>query len=219
MTEMEIKAIILDFGQVLNAPIDPLLTGKKRKRLASRLDLRTEELWPYVFEGEPSKRWMTGKLDWNGFWTAVLSPKGITDPPEIESFAQEITAEDNIVHPEMLELIHQLRGRFKLAVLSNATWTEEKMKEMFENDMSLPVDLFDTIVTSTSVGVTKPHPKIYHEVLGRLGVHPGEAIFTDDVAAYTLAAAELGMHAHHFSTPSNFRDYLVGMDILDQQKP
>ncbi len=205
---MIIKAIIFDFGEVLTAPVDAELTAERLEHLARRLDLQADELWLYLFESEASRLWMTGKLDWDGFWTAVLEPRGISDPDERRAFAQEVFLDHKDLHPEMVELVKELKGRYKLAVLSNASKTEEEMKEMFQHDFGLPGDLFDTIVTSTSVGAIKPDPTIFVEVLRRLDVRPEEAIFTDDMANFTAAASELGIHSHTFTTPSAFLDYL-----------
>jgi HAD superfamily hydrolase (TIGR01509 family) len=107
-----------------------------------------------------------------------------------------------------------LKGRYKLAVLSNASRTEEEMKEMFQHNYGLPEDLFDTIVTSTTVRATKPDPTIFIEVLRRLDVRPQEAIFTDDMSSFTAAASELGIHSHTFTTPSRFLIYLRDVGVL-----
>ena len=153
-------------------------------------------------------------MDWDGFWTAVLEPRGIKDPDEKRVFAEEVFADHKVLHPEMVKLVEELKGRYKLAVLSNASKTEEEMKEMFEHDFGLPGDIFETIVTSTSVGVTKPDPTIFIEVLRRLDVRPEEAIFTDDMASFTAAASELGIHSHTFTTPSVFLVYLREVGVL-----
>lgn len=211
---MTIKAIIFDYGQVLNAPVDTEYNADRRSRLAKILDLETEELWPYLFEGEPAHRWMTGQLDWDGYWRAVLKPRGITDPDEIESFARDVFEGNNVLHPDMVELLFELRGRYKLAVLSNASWTESEMESKFANEYALPEDLFETIVTSTSVGTTKPDPAIYREALRRLDVRPEEAIFTDDLANFTVAAGELGILSHTFTTPEFFRAFLEENGVL-----
>jgi putative hydrolase of the HAD superfamily len=210
---MTIKAIIFDYGQVLNAPVDTEYIADRRSRLAKILDLETEELWPYLFEGEPAQRWMTGQLDWDGYWRAVLKPRGVADPDEIESFARDVFEGNKVLHPDMVELLFELRGKYKLAVLSNASWTEPEMESKFANEYGLPEDLFDTIETS-SMGTTKPDPVIYKEVLRRLDVRPEQAIFTDDLANFTVAAGELGIHSHTFTTPEFFRAFLEENDVL-----
>ena len=190
------------------------MTAERQERLASRLNLEVDELWPYLFEGEPSKLWMTGRLGWDDFWAAVLEPKGVTDPDEIRAITADVFADHDKLHPEMIALVQELEGRYKLAVLSNASKSEEEMSEMFQRDFGLRKDLFDAIVTSTSFGATKPDPNIYLEVLRRLEVKPEEAIFTDDIASFTAASSELGIQSHTFTTPSLFRDYLEEKGVL-----
>ncbi|MFN2187724.1 MAG: HAD family hydrolase [Candidatus Promineifilaceae bacterium] len=211
---MTIKAVIFDFGEVLNAPVDPAKTALRNKRLAAKLDLPVERLWSYLFDGEASSLWMTGQLDWDGFWQAVLTPRGIKDPEEIRAFAEMVFLDEDILNPEMMDLLLELKGRVKLAVLSNATRTEEEMFERLVDDFKLPEDLFDAIVTSASFGVTKPDPAIYIEAARRLGLLPDEAVFTDDMADFTAAASALGMHTHTFTTPSSFRQFLRNEGVL-----
>ncbi len=57
---MALRAVIFDFGQVLNAPTDPQAVESHRAVLAEKLKLSPDDLWPYLFEGEPGRRWMTG---------------------------------------------------------------------------------------------------------------------------------------------------------------
>ena len=47
---------------------------------------------------------------------------------------------------------------------------------------------------SCRVGLIKPEPAIYHDVLKGLGVEPQEAVFFDDVAVNVEAACALGIH-------------------------
>lgn len=213
---MSIKAIIFDYGQVLNAPRDVEQALENRVRLAARLGLSAEELWPYLFEGEAAARWMTGRLSWEKYWAAVLEPKGINDPDEQEAFAQAIFADTQHLHPEMVALLSELHGHYQLAVVSNASWTDDELFHLLHgnNNHSLPAELFEVIVTSATFGAVKPAPEIFRHALERLGVRPEEAIFTDDLVSFTDSAARVGIHSHPFSTPAEFRRYLERMGVL-----
>jgi putative hydrolase of the HAD superfamily len=209
-----IKAIIFDYGQVLNASEDPEEAAARRATLAAQLDLDPSELWPYLFEGKAARQWMTGRLKWDEFWAAVLEPKGITDPEEIEAFAGAVFADADELHPDMITLLGELKGRYKLALLSNATWSEMEMQEMLYDQLGLADDSFDAVITSTSLGTTKPDPAIYRHTLARLDVLPEETLFVDDLASFTAVAADLGMRAHTFTTPAAFRTYLEELGVL-----
>lgn len=211
---MTIKAIIFDYGQVLNAPEDLQEAAARRARLAEQLGIEPSELWPYLFEGEAARQWMTGRLNWDDFWAAVLGPKGISDPAEIEAFSSAVFADADELHPAMISLLAELKGRYKLAVLSNATWTEPQMQEMFHKQLGLPEGTFDAVITSTSLGTTKPDPAIFRHALARLDVLPEESIFVDDLESFTAAASSLGMRVHTFTNPAAFRRYLEELDLL-----
>jgi putative hydrolase of the HAD superfamily len=211
---MKIKAIIFDLGQVLDAPEDPEEARIRRAKLAEKLGLQPSELWTYLFEGEPSQLWMTGKISEQEFWNAVLGPNGIKDRVEVETFARMTFADTGTLNSEMALLLEELRGKYKLAVLSNASWREDELRELLYETMSIPEGTFDVIVSSNSVGVPKPGAEIYLYALEQLGINAEETIFTDDLANFTNAAADLGMNVHTFSTPAALRAYLVQMDIL-----
>jgi len=208
-----IQGIIFDYGEVLNAPVDKEKDMARRAEVAERLGVKPEELWTYLFDREASEEWMTGKLSWDDFWARVLAPHGITDPEEVRTYSRYIMPVTKRLNPEMVRLLGELKDRFVLAVVSNASWTEEQMRDMFYNDFDLPDDTFDVIVTSTTAGVVKPHLDIFRQALVRMGVKAEEAIFTDDMPQFTAAASSLGIHSHTFSTPAEFRKFLANLGI------
>ncbi|MDX1613250.1 MAG: HAD family phosphatase [Candidatus Promineifilaceae bacterium] len=213
---MSIKAIIFDYGEVLNAAIDRTATLAHRTKLGERLGLPADDVWPYLFTGEPARLWMTGKLDWDAFWPMVLAPRGISDPQEVDDFAVEAfsVADAQGLNPDVVALIRELQDQYKLAVLSNASWTEAELTERLYEELGMPTGVFDTVITSRSVGAIKPDPRIYRAALERLEVEPHEAVFTDDLSAFTEAAAEMGLHAHTFTTAARFRAFLEELDVL-----
>jgi epoxide hydrolase-like predicted phosphatase len=209
-----IKAIIFDFGEVLNVLDDPAEDEARRIKLAQRLHLEPAEVWSYLFEGQLARMWFSGAIEREDFWTEILASRGISDPEEIEAITSTVFMGRERVNPEMETLAQELSGRCKLAVLSNTGWSEAEMSCLFYNDFGLQDQLFDVIVTSYSAGVTKPDPAIFHLAIDRLGVKPEETIFTDDVAKYTASASQLGIHTHTFTTPALFREYLRKMSVL-----
>lgn len=211
---MTIQGIIFDFGQVLTAPINLTAVTKHRARLADRLGLAEAQLWPYLFEGEAAMALMTGQIDWETFWVNVLTPKGITDPDEVRTFAEAVFEGSEEIHPEMKALVEELHGRYKLAVLSNANWTEEELAEEIIKRGGQP-SLFDAIISSATVGLSKPDPAIFQLALERLNLSAEECIFTDDLETFTAVAARLGFHTFTFTNPAEFREYLEEKGVLD----
>lgn len=211
----DIKAIIFDYGDVLNAPIDPEAVQIHRTNLARQLGLEPGELWQYLFGGPEAQKWLTGRSSWEAYWAEILYPRGVIDPTEVKAFSDAIFDGTNQLNPDMVQLLHELKGHYKLAVLSNASWTENEMAKMFYNDFGLESGIFDVIVSSTTVGVAKPHREIFIYTLRRLGIGPEEAVFTDDMPDFVKAAAELGIRARIFVSPADFRSFLTQLGILN----
>jgi putative hydrolase of the HAD superfamily len=216
---MTIRGIIFDYGEVLNTPEDREKEKARRAAVAARLGLEPEVLWTYLFDGDASERWMTGQLTWHEFWAEVLAPHGISDPDEVEAFSRRVLPVTKRLNPEMVHLVSQLKGRYILGVVSNASWTEAEMSKMFYNDFELPAGMFDVIVTSNSAGAVKPQPAIFERALARMGLKAEETVFTDDMPQFTAAAAELGIHAHTFTTPAGFRAFLASLGVEVEEQP
>jgi HAD superfamily hydrolase (TIGR01509 family) len=84
----------------------------------------------------------------------------------------------------------KLKPQYKIGIISNAAadWIGEILAKE-------DIELFDDIVISYKVGVTKPNPAIYELSLKNLGVQANEIAFIDDIEAYCIAARALGMQA------------------------
>lgn len=212
-----IKGLLLDFGEVINVSPERTANSGHRARLAARVNKSPEELWPYLFSGPAARLWMTGKIDWGAFWTAVLLPLGISDPEDIEAFAGQALLDTETVSPEMAVLIGELMGRYRLGVVSNASWNDEQLSEILYRGGLLPPGAFDTVVTSTSVGFIKPEAGIFEEALRRLDLSPAETLFVDDMQKNIDGAARLGIRGYRFETPQGLRDHLVALELLPGQ--
>lgn len=84
----------------------------------------------------------------------------------------------------------RLWGRYKIGLLSNAS--SDVASRLFEPNPDV-AGLFDAVVTSYQVGLTKPDPRMFLLICERLGVHPDECIMVDDQQRHLDAAAGLGM--------------------------
>lgn len=113
------------------------------------------------------------------------------------------------INPAMVALIESLKGRYKTALLSNAM-NPFLRQVMAKHDLER---LFDVIVISAEVELTKPNPAIYRLVLERLGVDAGEAIFTDDNAPNITAAQSVGMQAVLFQGVEKLKADLAARGI------
>lgn len=72
---------------------------------------------------------------------------------------------------------------------------------------------FGVTVVSGEEGMVKPNPAIYHAFLERTGLEPQRTVFIDDSLKNVQGARAVGMHAIHFTNPSDFREALRGFDL------
>lgn len=195
---MSIRAVISDFGGVLTNPLweafagwnqnvgaDPGVLGMALHRAGEK---RGENPLYALERGELSED------DFNALVQAEL-PSDI----QLTGFRDIYFSH---LHPNepMIELMRELRGRgLRMAILTNNVREWEPLWRA-----KLPVDeIFDEVVDSAFVGMRKPDPAIYELTLERLGdgISAGECVFVDDVDINCAAAAELGMHAVHYTSP------------------
>ena len=84
----------------------------------------------------------------------------------------------------------ELKPKYKIGMLSNssANW----LGELFTSE---DIKLFDDIILSYEVRVTKPDPRIYQLAADRLGVETKQSVLVDDVKRYVEGAEAVGMQA------------------------
>ena len=104
----------------------------------------------------------------------------------------------------LIRFIAELHKNYKISLLSNigSNWIRESFLEPDEQA------LFDDMVLSFEVGITKPDPQIFKLACQRLNVTPKEAIFVDDVAAYCEVAGSLGMRSIVYDNFSKMKQEL-----------
>lgn len=94
----------------------------------------------------------------------------------------------------------ELKGKFKLGVLSNASsdWTSR----LFTPDQ---LGLFDAIVMSYQIGYIKPDPRAYNAISEKLGSSPEQCVFIDDQERHCDAARQAGMIAIWYQNFQQFK--------------
>lgn len=113
-------------------------------------------------------------------WRLELSPADFLE--NFEAWAREL-------YPGALELLAGLRGRYRLACLSNANVLHAALYR------PLLAPYLDPLLFSFELGQLKPDPPIFHEVVRRLGVAAHEIVLFDDSVANVEAARAAGMRA------------------------
>jgi HAD superfamily hydrolase (TIGR01509 family) len=184
----KIKALIFDFGGVLVRMVD----DRPRLMLAEQLQVPLSHLDDLVFFSDSARRASRGEIKVDQHWMAVGDALGIPSE-DMPRFLEKYWSADD-VNWELLDFIKSLHPRYKIGLLSNA-WDDlrQTMHERWNMDV-----LFDDLVISAEVGIVKPDPRIYQLAVERLGVHPDECVFIDDMLINVEAAHQQGLTAIQF---------------------
>jgi len=126
-------------------------------------------------------------------------------------FLTKFTTWSRRVLPGARELLEELRGRYRLAALSNSNalhW------ERNTNELRI-LELFEFAIASHEVGLCKPDPAIYTMALERAKVSSPDAIvFFDDLAVNVAAAKAAGLRAYQVRGVDELRERLIAEGLL-----
>lgn len=111
------------------------------------------------------------------------------------------------LNPQMLELVAQVRARCSTALLTNNV-AEAGWRPTF------PFELFDVVIDSSDVGVRKPDPLIYQELIRRVGLPAPQIAFVDDLPENLPAAQQLGIRTVRFTGLAALRETLCELQVL-----
>jgi epoxide hydrolase-like predicted phosphatase len=179
--------VVFDIGGVLEIPVD---TGMDR-RWERRLGLGEGELFERLRRSGLGKAANLGQVSEAEFARALGELYGLdraTTGELLDDLWDWYVGELNL---EMTRYLQRLRPRYRTAILSNAAAGGRRVEQArYGFD-----ELADVLVYSYEVGIEKPDRRIYRLTCERLGVHPGEVVFLDDVEANVAAARALGMRA------------------------
>jgi putative hydrolase of the HAD superfamily len=107
------------------------------------------------------------------------------------------------VHVEVLELVRQQRAHRIVAILSNATdRLDDDLRRLGLNSE------VDVVFNSSALGHAKPDHRVFLDVCAGLGAAAGACTFVDDSLRNVIAAVELGLAGHHFTTVDGLRAFL-----------
>jgi len=192
-TAATIKAVIFDWGGVLEA----LPNAAAFAEWETRLGLAPASLQPILW-GPVWEQVEQGTATVADYEAEVCRLCGFTRRAQLEEFYSAFYPQQ--LHDEMLAALHALRGRYQVALLTNAFQGQDQHIARLTGKH--PTQLVDHYVNSSDVGMRKPMPAIFQLTLERLGVQPDEAIFIDDNPVNVAAARAAGLHVIPFETPA-----------------
>jgi putative hydrolase of the HAD superfamily len=208
-----LRAIVFDYGDTLGdlrvAEQKLLETyGEIRRMLEAQAERDIPEAADLIqnvtvrvmgLVGESYARRELEELDVLALFEGALSTLGLAVPRELVQKIHEMEYRAVVslrtVPPENLQALENLRARgLKLGLVSNAHFLPALLLEDFER-LGL-AQYMDAIVTSSQLGVRKPHPAIFEHVLAELEISPAEAVFVGDkMREDVVGPKELGMRA------------------------
>ena len=190
---MSTTAIIFDFFGVICSEIAPFWFEKyfppdEAKRLKS-------------FYSTPADQ---GKISENELFN-ILGKLIQKTPEEVKSeFKSYIKIDDKVV-----SLIKHLKPTYKLGLCTNSP--SQLIRTILKShDLT---DLFDGIVVSSEIGITKPDQKIYELILKKLAVKAPDSVFIDDNSLHLGTAQALGMKTILFSDFEKTKSELSNLGI------
>ena len=127
----------------------------------------------------------------------------------VESIHREIVS-NSLLNKAMLDLIFKLKPKYKIAILSNAS--SPHLRESLAKTGT--EKLFDAVVISSELGITKPDTSIFNYCLDKLDVTADEAIYIDDNQRFVDAANKLGLTAYCYSGTDDLKQHLSKLGVV-----
>lgn len=206
MKNDQIRNIIFDLGDVI-LNIDVPIASKSFADLSGR---EQHEILTIFKESEIFRHFETGLMDEPTFRNYV---REILNFPDLSDEAID-TAWNSLLldlPPERVELLKKLATKYRLFLLSNTSSIHiTQVNKILEASTGVEKleDLFEIVFLSYEMGLMKPDPRIYEEVLAKAGLKAEETLFLDDNADNIRSAGELGIETIHVQKPVTILEYL-----------
>jgi putative hydrolase of the HAD superfamily len=197
-----IEVLLFDLGGVLvhwNG-IEPII------RL-SRQDLEPEDVRRFWLESPSVRQFERGRCSPEEFAVGMIAELELDIAPEV--LLVEFLDWDHGPFPEALELLDELKPRFRLACLSNNNelhW--RKIRDRYDFGSR-----FHHAYLSQEIGEMKPDRAAFEHVIRELDVAAETIIFFDDNPECIATALALGLRAHQVRGVYEVRQVLRDLGI------
>jgi putative hydrolase of the HAD superfamily len=198
----ETRAVLWDFGGViLSSPFDAFAQYEAERGLPKDFIRRVNARNPHANAWAKLERGDATAEEFDAQFAA-----------ECAALGQQVRGRDVLallsgdVRPEMVAVLKRLKGRYKLACLTNnvrhgggpgMARTPDKARAIAEI-----MTLFDQVLESSKIGVRKPEPRFYEIACKLLQIQPTEAVFLDDLGINLKPAAAMGMRTIKVGDPA-----------------
>lgn len=189
-----LRALILDYGDVLSRPQRADCVHAMAERLGVTLDAFRAAYWQH-------RRPYDAGLPAVDYWRRVLGTIGWNvREPQVPATIEWLVETDVASWVEYRDGVWALARWFRATGRRTAFLSNGVPEVVARIRADRPLESwFDVVVVSSEVGVTKPDPRIFELCLERLAVEPGDALFVDDRPENVQAAERLGIRTLHFT--------------------
>lgn len=188
--------LLVDYGEVISLPFDDDAHGALADLLGMNPGSLRERYWQHRLAydaGEPSE----------DYWSRVAG-RPVNSVEAARCDAVDVAGWSR-VRPDVLALLDERRRLgTRLALLSNAPFTQADAY-----DRAPWASLFEHLLVSSRLGLTKPDPAIYARALDVLGALPQDVTFVDDRPQNVDAATAVGIRALRYAGVDDLRRGLL----------
>ena len=181
-----VKAVLFDFDGVLTTDKTGSLTTTRYLSERTGIELSRVQSAFRRFNAELT----LGKTTHEQVWDSICRDLGQKLSLDLLKEAFESTP----LNERMLAIAKELRSRYSVGIITD---NKKDRIDLLKKVHKLS-SLFDPIAVSAEIGIGKDSPKIFLEVLHRLGVNPHECIFIDNSRENLIAPSALGVKTIYF---------------------
>ena len=188
-----IKAILFDFGGVIYQHPKEVIPEVLARIYGQPVDITIKEYGKYKDD------YFTGKLSTTELIKSLSTTFNSTkSTQEVQELWLKHYSELAKPNNEVLEIIQNLRKKYKVYLFSNTT----EMSNMHNSKTGL-YDYFDGLFLSYRMKMKKPKEEIYEKVISEIEFEPQECIFIDDEPKNLEPAKNMGMRTILFDVLIN----------------
>jgi len=189
--QSEIKAVVFDFGNVLmrfKEGKSPTLQFMSETLGCSYGAVLTE------IKNDYFESLVSGHQDEEEYWQEFAAHLNVPYPEKWVTKWQNFHMSAIEMNHELFEVIVELKKKgYQVGLLSNQV---ASLSEVYQREGYY--DLFDPLILSYEVKVSKPDAGIYHVLLSEIVLQPDEILFIDDKEENLKVARELGIQTIHY---------------------
>lgn len=201
----KVKALIFDFGGVINTSLDSESWNQGFQDLGAKNKLNMAvEPFKSIIADYAEGKFPSDDSFLTKFRELLDMPTTVSNEAVIAAWNRQILG----YNEESYKLV-EFRKQFKMFALSNTNKMHRNFSEgaMYQkyltehSDKILPKsfrELFDKVYCSHEIFFRKPNLNAWTVILTENTLHPEECLFIDDVKEYCDAAVSLGMQAFQF---------------------